>query len=110
MFDWFNKKFSRRKYPTWADTPPPTDMEKIGSDMNKVLPFPELKTVPKAELPKEELSPKIFYRIGVTDKNRVSFQMGYSEITMTKLGVRNLIDQLELFQGQLRDETEDDDE
>lgn len=46
----------------------------------------------------------IFYRFGITDNNRVSFQVGYSEITMSKQGVQNLIDQLTFFRDQLDDE------
>jgi hypothetical protein len=105
MFDFF-KNIGRTKYPTWDNVPPPSDMEKIGEDMSKVVSFPGpslLPSTPKAEAPPA----KIFYRIGVTDSNRISFQMGHSEITMTKLGVRNLIDQLEMFQGQLSDEDND---
>jgi hypothetical protein len=49
---------------------------------------------------------KIFYRIGVTDSNRVAFSMGMSEITMTKAGVENLIQQLQVFRDQLSDEDE----
>lgn len=45
----------------------------------------------------------ILYRIGVTDTNRVSFQMGYTEITMNKQGVDNLIRQLAVFRDQLED-------
>lgn len=84
MFDWFKKK-----------TPETTN----------VVPFPKPEAVPKAEPPKEEEKPaKIFYRFGVTDNNRVSFQMGYSEITMSKEGVNNLIRQLAFFRDQLEDE------
>lgn len=89
MFDWFKKK-----------TTEPTN----------VVPFPEPKAVPKPELPKEEKPATIFYRIGVTDKNRVSFQMGYSEITMNKAGVDNLIRQLAVFRDQLEDEEGSEDE
>ena len=96
MFDWFGKVFNRRDYPKDERT----DMEKIGEDMNKVIPFPQ--AVPEAK--KEEEPAKIFYRIGTTDKNRVSFQMGYSEITMNKQGVDNLIRQLAVFRDQLEDE------
>ena len=46
----------------------------------------------------------ILYRIGVTDNNRVSFQMGYTEITMNKQGVDNLIRQLAVFRDQLTDD------
>ena len=101
MFDWF-KNIGRRKYPTWADVPPPTDMEKIGDDMKKVIPFPELKAVPEPVKPAT-----VFYRIGTTDQNRVSFQMGYSEITMDKKGVDNMIRQLAVFRDQLTDEVDD---
>lgn len=83
MFDWFKK-----------DKTP-----------SNVVPFPEPKLVPpmpEVEPPKEPA--KVFYRIGVTDQNRIAFSMGYSEITMTKLGVQNMIDQLEAFKAQLQDE------
>lgn len=58
---------------------------------------------------KDYIEPKekpaiVFYRIGATDRNRISFQMGYSEITMNKDGVNNLIRQLETFRDQLTDE------
>lgn len=97
MFDWFDKVLRRREYPT--DTR--TDMEKIGDDMKKVIPFPELKSVPEPAKPAN-----VFYRLGVTDSNRMSFQMGYSEITMTREGVQNLIEQLQVFRDQLTDEVE----
>ena len=87
MFDWFKGK---DKEPT------------------NVLPFPELKEVPKVEPPKQEEEPaKIFYRIGVTDKQRVAFSMGYSEITMNKKGVQQMIDQLTVFMDQIEDEDEE---
>lgn len=85
MFDWFKKK----------DQQP-----------SNVVKFPEPKAVPpmpEVEPPKEEPS-TIFYRFGVTNNNRLALQMGYSEITMSKQGVQNLIDQLEFFKNQLEDE------
>lgn len=73
-----------------------------------VVPFPEPKAVPpmpKVEPPEEEKkSATVFYRFGITDNNRLAFQMGYSEITLNKQGVQNLIDQLEFFKNQLEDE------
>lgn len=84
MFDFFKKKAK-------------------GDD--NVVPFPEPKAVPKVEPPQpKEPNATVFYRLGVTDNNRLAFQMGYTEITMTKLGVEHLIDQLELFKNQLHDE------
>ena len=99
MFDWFTKKYSRPKHPTWDDVPPLTDMEKIGQDMSKVIQFPELTAAPK-EAPKDT-GGKIVYSIGLTDDNRVSIVMGYSSMTMNALGVQQLIDQLELFKSQI---------
>lgn len=74
-------------------------------DYSKVK-FPETKpmwNVPVEPIEQEEPA-KIFYRVGVTDSNRVSLQVGYSELTMTRLGVQNLIDQLEVFKNQLEEE------
>ena len=86
MFDWFKKG---------------------GGD--NVVPFPELKkaipAMPEVKPPKED--PKIYYRFGVTDNNRIAFQMGYTEITMNKEGCQNLIDQLTFFMNQLHDEDEE---
>lgn len=84
MFDWFKKK-----------TPETTN----------VVPFPKPEAVPKVE-PEPEKPATIFYRFGVTDKNRLAFNMGYSEITMNKQGVQQLIDQLTFFRDQLEDEDE----
>ena len=84
MFDWFKGK----------------------KEASNVVKFPEPKAfppMPEVEPPKEEPA-KVFYRFGVTDKNRVAFQMGYSELTMNKQGCQNLIDQLTFFMDQLEDE------
>lgn len=84
MFDWFKGK---------------------DKDSSNVVKFPELKTVPPVPevKPPKEPEAKVYYRFGVTDNNRIAFQMGYSEITMNKQGVQNLIDQLEFFKEQLED-------
>ena len=84
MFNWFGKK-----------------------DKDNVVDFPALKSVPpmpQVEPPKKEEPAKIFYRLGLTDNNRVAFSMGYSEITMNKEGCQQMIDQLVFFQSQLYDE------
>jgi hypothetical protein len=84
MFDWFKKR-----------------------DYSNVVNFPKPEAVPYIEPPAETEKPAtVYYRIGVTDNNRVSFQMGYSEITMTQSGVNNLIKQLEVFRDQLTDDTD----
>lgn len=66
-------------------------------------------TVPSvpAPVPAPEKPATVFYRIGVTDNNRVSLQMGYSEITMNADGVDNLIKQLQVFRDQVRVEEDD---
>lgn len=65
------------------------------------------KVEPKKEESKKEEPAKIFYRLGMTDNNRVAFSMGYSEITMNYEGVQTMIDQLKFFQSQLHDEDND---
>ena len=77
---------------------------------DNVIPFPDAKSVPPmpyVEPPKEDKPAITFYRLGVTNNNRVSLQMGYSEITMNAAGVNNLIRQLELFRDQLSEEEAD---
>jgi hypothetical protein len=39
--------------------------------------------------------------LGITNNGRVSFQMGYSEITMNAGGIDNMIKQLECFRDQI---------
>ena len=80
MFDWFKKR-----------------------DYSNVIKFPEPKAVPYVEPPKEEKPAITYYRLGITDNSRVSFQMGYSEITMNADGVDNMIRQLQVFRDQIRE-------
>jgi len=61
---------------------------------------------PKKEETKEKPA-TTYYRIGLTSNNRVSFQMGYDEITMNQTGCENLIAQLTLFMNQLSNEQEE---
>ena len=107
MFDWFDKTFRRREYPTWKDVPDwnkvNDDMEKVGNDMSKIIPFPELKVAPPPEVEKPA---KIFYRLGLTDDNRVALSVGIMEITMSKVGVEHMIQQLQVFRDQLEDDSD----
>lgn len=76
------------------------------TDPKNVYKFPEPKAVPKmpeVEPPKEKEA-KIFYRLGMTDNNRVAFSMGHMEITMNYEGCQQMIDQLTFFQSQLHDD------
>lgn len=77
---------------------------------SNVVPFPEIsKTPPMPEVKPPKEKPAIsYYKIGVTDNNRVSLTMGYSEIIMNKEGVQNLIDQLTVFMNQIPEEEYDD--
>lgn len=76
---------------------------------SNVVPFPELpKAVPYIEPPPEPEKPaQTFYRLGLTNNNRVSLQMGYSEITMNARGIDNMIAQLECFRDMLHEEEHD---
>jgi hypothetical protein len=110
MFDWFDKLFRRREYPTWEDVPAwnkvENDMKTVGDDMSKVIPFPALKAAPAPE-PEPEQPAKIFYRLGLTDNNRVAFSLSYGEVTMNGDGVERLIAQLKFYRDQLDEETEE---
>jgi hypothetical protein len=82
MFDWFKSREERKE------------------EYNNVVKFPEPKAVP--EVPEEPEKPATtYYRLGITSNGRVSFQMGYSEITMNAGGVDNMIAQLEVFRDQI---------
>jgi hypothetical protein len=117
MFDWFKNLFGRRRYPseypTWKDVPAwnkvEDDMKTVGDDMSKVIQFPELRVAPEPE-PEPEKPAKIFYRLGLTDNNRVAFSLSYGEVTMNRDGVQRLIDQLEFYKSQLEDETDTNEE
>lgn len=80
MFDWFKKR-----------------------EYSNVVPFPEQpKLVPYNEPPQEKEKPAhTYYRLGLTDNNRVSFQMGHSEITMNAAGVDSMIKLLETYRDLL---------
>ncbi len=102
MFDWFGRKYGRRCSPGDMTS---DDMDKVANDMSKVVPFPELKAVPAPE-PEPEKPGRVFYRLGLSDNNRVSLSMYYGEILMNGPGVQRLIDQLEFYKSQLEDEAE----
>lgn len=82
MFDWFKKK-----------------------EYTNVIKFPEVKT-PYVEPPKEESKSKVYYTFGLTDDNRMAFQMGYTTLTMNREGIQDLITQLEFFRDQLHEGAE----
>lgn len=77
---------------------------KKNKDETNVVDFPAPKAVPKMPEvvpPKAEEPATTYYRLGITSNSRVSFQMGYSEITMNASGINNMIAQLELFRDQI---------
>ena len=81
MFDWFKSK-------TKGDN---------------IVDFPAPRSVPYIDPPAPEKPVTTFYRLGITSNSRVSFQMGYSEITMNADGVDNMIKQLQVFRDQVRE-------
>jgi hypothetical protein len=79
------------------------DLFKRNKMPKNVVPFPAPKAVPdNPYIPPEPEKPvTTYYRLGITNNSRVSFQMGYSEITMNADGVDNMIKQLQLFRDQI---------
>lgn len=73
------------------------------SEVNETYGLPEPVKVPP--MPEVEKDPITFYRIGLTDNNRVSFQMGYSEITMNANGINTMIKMLESARDQIEPES-----
>ena len=49
----------------------------------------------------KEPEPRVFYRFGLTDNNRVNFSLAYYEVTMNADGINQLIQQLEFYRDQL---------
>lgn len=91
MFDFFRRKTAK----DYLD------------EASNVYSLPKPKAVPpmpEVTPPEKEPEAKIFYRLGLTDNNRLAFNMGYNEITMNKAGIQQMIDQLEFFKSQLYDE------
>ena len=96
MFDWFKNSFGRREYPTWKDVPAwnkvNDDMDKVANDMSKVIPFPELKTVP-------EPAAEEHYRVGFTSDGSTTLTLLTSTgtsmtLTMDRAGCEQLIKML----------------
>lgn len=82
MFDWFKKR-----------------------EYSNVVPFPKPEAVPYIEPPAEPEKPAhTYYRLGLTDNNRVSLAMGYSEITMNAAGVDSMIKLLETYRDLINEE------
>jgi len=78
-------------------------------DYPNVVKFPEQpKAVPYVEPPQEkEKSAHTYYRLGLTDNNRVSLAMGYSEITMNAAGVDSMIKLLETYRDLIVEDNEE---
>lgn len=70
-------------------------------EYSNVVPFPG--TTPNIT-PLEPESPDAIYTIGVTREGTyMTFKMGYTTLTMSKLGCEQLIEQLEVFKNQLKE-------
>jgi hypothetical protein len=54
---------------------------------------------------KKEVVPEAMYSIGATaEGTHMTFKIGYTTLTMNKQGCQQLIEQLEVFKNQLRDD------
>ena len=80
------------------------DLFKKNKMPKNVVPFPTpAPRLVEPPAPPEKES-KTYYTFGLTNDNRLSFQMGYATLTMNHAGLQNLIDQLEFFKDQLHKE------
>jgi len=68
-----------------------------------VVPFPTPAPRLVEPPPESKPEPKIYYTFGLTDDNRLTFTMGYTTLTMNNVGVEKLIEQLEFFKSQLKE-------
>jgi hypothetical protein len=82
------------------------DWMKKNKTPSNVVPFPAPQSVLSVEPPEPKKEPKIYYTFGLTDDNRLTFQMGYTTLTMNREGAQQLIDQLEFFKSQLHEDKE----
>jgi len=85
MFDWFGRK----------------------SDYSNVVKFPETKAVPNVPYIEQPAPEEVHYTIGTTNKNRIALKIGYTTLTMNKAGCEDLIEQLEVFMKQIKEEETD---
>jgi hypothetical protein len=67
-------------------------------DYTNIVKFPK-----PVKTPAPYIEPQEYYSIGITNDNQIRFKIGYSTLTMNQKGCENLIEQLELFKNQLRD-------
>jgi hypothetical protein len=84
MFDWFKRP-----------------------DYSNVIKFPEPKAVPPVPYIEQPKPEETYYSIGITSENRVTLRMGYSTLTMNHKGCEDLIEQLEVFMKQIKEEETD---
>lgn len=59
---------------------------------------------------KKEKPEHTFYRLGMTDANRISFSMGYSQFTMDREGCNQLINAITVFRDMLPQDKDEQDE
>lgn len=90
MFDFFRKRTAKE----------------LIEEAKETYGVPEQKPLWTCPPEPEEKPALTFYRLGLTNNNRVSLVMGYSEITMNRAGVDNMIKLLEAFKDQLSEEEE----
>jgi hypothetical protein len=68
--------------------------------------FPEQIKVPTPYV--EQPTPEeLHYSIGITSEDRIALKIGYTTLTMNRSGCENLIEQLEVFVKQIKQEEED---
>ena len=58
----------------------------------------------KQAIKEEEERPRTYFFFGISNNNRVTFNTPYREVSMSKSGCQDLIDQITFYMNQLEDE------
>ena len=76
-------------------------------DYSNVVKFPEQIKVPANPYVEQPTPEEIQYSVGITNEDRIALKIGYSTLTMNKMGCENLIEQLDIFVKQLKEKEDD---
>jgi hypothetical protein len=74
---------------------------------SNVVKFPEQIKPPANPYIEQPTPEEVHYSIGITSEDRIALKIGYTTLTMNKVGCEDLIEQLEVFVKQLKQKETD---